>query len=379
MTKDCLTSSSLPTSASTRAAMPEAGGAGGGGGSAVTKPPCTDRGVKNNSQPENAQVIIFDSQEITQRAFQKVQSNRSKVDFGVHWLSITLQTLDLDAVAAWVLSPLGVKGDYASFEEIKGGYRVWKRSAIGFAGVRINSENVSTEGAGWCQVMFTGEYLEGLDLLQLAGLLLRAPAKVARGTRIDLAFDTRGFKPAEVLKEFQAGKVRTYTRRDSWSERRDGSPEKGKGGHTIYIGRRSSERMLRVYVRVDDDGQEYTRVELEVKADRADAVMRQLTFTDSELWAELCMGHLRDFIEFETAWWAAFCDNAQRAQTKVVDVAAKSLEAMKEWLRRCVAPSLFAYIKAMGGDIEAVTGLALSGRWRLSKRHRVMLAAAGVT
>lgn len=117
---------------------------------------------------------------------------------------------------------------------------------------------------------------EGLDL---ADVLRYATEDVAgRVTRLDFALDvhTPGADPMDLKRAWDAGQVRTPAR--TCGDVGMTAPGGIDLGRTVYLGSRSSERVLRVYDKARLEGVEgvWVRIELECKGDYAHALARSM-------------------------------------------------------------------------------------------------------
>lgn len=117
---------------------------------------------------------------------------------------------------------------------------------------------------------------EGVDL---AGVLKHVLEGVSgRFTRLDFALDvyTPGADPMDVKRAWDAGQVRTAAR--TCGDVGMTGPGGVDLGRTVYLGSRTSERVLRVYDKARLEGVEgvWVRVELECKGDYAHALARSM-------------------------------------------------------------------------------------------------------
>jgi len=117
---------------------------------------------------------------------------------------------------------------------------------------------------------------EGLDL---ADVLRHAVEGVTgRVTRLDFALDvyTPGADPMDLKRAWDAGQVRTPAR--TCGDVGMTGPGGVDLGRTVYLGSRTSERVLRVYDKARLEGFEgvWVRVELECKGDYAHALARSM-------------------------------------------------------------------------------------------------------
>lgn len=274
---------------------------------------------------------------------------------GVHWFAGTTRRPHLEvleAVSEVVAAPVvehsrGAKGGYRCSASVGGVLVAW--------GPDRDDVLVTVPGSV-CEVIGT------LGLVALSAGLDLDPT-----SRLDLAWDAHGFSPADVRREWEAGQVVTRAHRDSW--RWDENAE----GSTFYMGSRTSERFVRVY-----DRRGPTRVELELKEQRAVLLWRQLLEAAEDDWSASAMAELRAFVDFRDRstsdnprdaelldWWAEFTEGAQR-RAVVIPREGVTLDKLDHWLRRTVAPTLALVVDAFGPDL--IRDLLTTGRDKYSRR-----------
>jgi hypothetical protein len=282
------------------------------------------------------------------------------VEFECHWLSLTIWD-DASKVAAWVCKLLQLDGGLDRFRQLPHGGRGFREIFIGPGGVKLYVTPVT--GFGFVHVEIPGEVIKAVAPDWVRLIVDELTCKW-QATRLDLAFVSTIFDPGQVRDAVMAGAVRSLAKRSTFKE----ISLPFQGGHTVYLGSRQSERMLRVYL----DG-DVTRTELECKETRANAVFRDLLAVDGELWPVRALAHLRDFVDFKTDWWAAFCNGAERAYMKLSNWAAVSFTRTRAWLEKQVAPSL-ALLEDLIGFKEVIRLLEL-GREKFGERQLALRAA----
>lgn len=158
-------------------------------------------------------------------------------------------------------------------------------------------------------------------------------------TRLDFAFDRLPFTPQDVEEAISNGKVRSLAKRETM--RVNKSPFEMKdngelGTYTVYFGSPMSERMMRVY-----DKRGFTRLELVMKHKRADLVAKDiLAALDVSEWFPIAISHLRDYVDFKTAWWEEFTHGIGRAKAIVTTPRDITIERDAAWLERQIAVPL---------------------------------------
>ncbi len=199
-------------------------------------------------------------------------------------------------------------------------------------------------------------------------------------SRMDLAWDAHGFTPADCRAAARSGDV---VARVQFSQRKSSRwMEDGAGAATYYMGARTSSRMVRVY-----DRRGPTRVELEVKGERAVLLWRALLSTAEEGWSACGLAELRGFVDFRDRssgkrpdycpllpWWSEFVQGAER-KAICIPRERQTLGRAVEWLRGSVEPMLALAHDVFGPSL--IHGMLVSGRERNSRRpDRVALLEA---
>ena len=214
-------------------------------------------------------------------------------------------------------------------------------------------------------------------------------------TRIDCALDDRaGSVPLSTIKAaVTAGQCVTRANRlqcIASASIHTGTPM----GDTLYIGSPQSQTLLRIYdkrlelqTHEREDWQDYgIRWELELKKDRADRCGAVLACFEEPQWLEVIIGSfLRPYVDFrETSreeedefryraplldWWVVLTDGFRKARL-VVEKDSRTLEQVKRWVSRSLAPML-AVVCAAQPDGEAwLTQQMSAGVDRWTDRHR---------
>ena len=304
--------------------------------------------------------------------------------WSIDWLAVTAWDVEVDRVAQLTSEAfhfgkqVGVEGWTAL-----GGARFYGRRHE-YLGATLLSESHARGADENTHLVMTSEACAvGVDALLQLLTRLRMWAGRCSVARLDLAVDGVPFTPADAYEAAQAGHT------VSWAKRgRDGvvahawhSSNGADEGDTLNIGRRSSERFLRIY-----DRRGPTRIELETKGRYADAVLAELLTRrgdDAEL-ARFVVGCLREFCDFGVQdgrhgsrdvallpWWQAFVGSADRIGKLVVDRRqGLSVDRSLLWIDRSVVPSLAMVVSCYGGAGERLLSAWIeSGRDRLGPRH----------
>jgi DNA relaxase NicK len=291
------------------------------------------------------------------------------VEFSIDWLTLTVFC---SVSAAISIYDKVLKQFLGNLQIDKFGFAGYKQSLLGLNGFRIfhdlrtKEERVTFVIPGQaCQAIYSYQFIDLMAVIEDMGYRYNV-------TRLDLAFDHELFTPLDVWQAaHEEGIIRTDAKRSSfvitsspWAEDDRGD----LGTNTVYIGSRSSERMLRVY-----DKRGYTRVELELKGKRAKAVSTHLFHADPDSWYSLAMGHLMDFVTVNCAWWESFTGACKRAYMKITAAAEYSVEKLVAWVDRQVGGALHVIREVLGeGEL-----LMLARKAQLTPRYKVMISSYG--
>ena len=309
----------------------------------------------------------------------------------IDWLSFTLPDSSLGEVAAAL-----------------GGN--WRPSGNGFSGypqswIRDGVPSGGRLGTGASRkprevhVSLPAGIVSAWSSQQVRTVLSWIHDRQGKATRIDVALDDRQAcvplaQINEALDDGQ-GVMRAKTfQRIKGIKNRTGAEE----GETLYIGRRKSETMLRIYnkrLAMQSNGQEGwqhygIRWELELKQDRAQACAVALRGLEEKKWLCFLVGVLRSCIEFKTTtrgqsksersrapllpWWEQLTEGFERSQLTV--------EQSKEWgvedLKRSIRPYMvtIATLTEVPGGREWLDAETEAGRLRYKPRHKRIISQA---
>ncbi len=224
-------------------------------------------------------------------------------------------------------------------------------------------------------------------------------------TRLDVAFDdTSGLLDLEAIhKKILAGEIVTRWRKVSRISGGNVGSSK-QTGDTINIGARQSEAFLRIYnkkLERETKGQDisgienWVRVELELKADKANEFSRLLADTaeGGQLGspAELCVNLLLGMIDFKdpdvfdtnkSRWatsdfWAKFVGGASK-MTLSITPHEKTIDDSKEWIDKAVGPTLAMIMLSVLDDngksgYDFIMDCVQRGEKRMSKQQQMRL------
>ncbi len=246
------------------------------------------------------------------------------------------------------------------------------------------------------------------------GYLLYLLTLGARIVRLDVALDDfTGVATVErVIAALEAHEYSSVWR--NWHPMGGGMKNGRRTGKTVYIGSPESDFYLCVYDKaaeqaskgklglIDCGGREntstgdsaassevWTRFELRAKDGRATDLAWRIARAGAEDVGQVVAGILRGHLEFKVPevgdsnrrrwkcaeWWEAVLHGAAKARL-VARVVKRTLEDIKRWLERQVAPSLALVLMEQGGALDWVHELVRNGRSRWRPRHLAMLGVS---
>jgi len=193
-----------------------------------------------------------------------------------------------------------------------------------------------------------------------------------------------------------AGELVTRARKHQWQE--GGENVNGeRRGFTLYVGARSSSWLLRIYDKaaeqaargVGDVGSHWVRCELQANDDYADALAREVLSQGLGAVVEQLNAKVRFTVASATEgnrwrwdvapWWAELLGSIERGRKLTCGEAQEAtIEALREYVRRCAGPAIAAVLAADGGDLSWLFEVASEGERRWRPRHLAALATAGV-
>jgi DNA relaxase NicK len=295
----------------------------------------------------------------------------TEINFGIHWLSFTIHA---PREFAFLIYDILFKSTFGDLEELGHGGRGFKEIYHSLLEFKIYLSPVNDaveeyfhfEIPGQACELLSWKYFQGLESLLTSNYHDRY-----NYTRLDLAFDNCPFTPPLVEAAIRESKVRSLAKRESLElhsspfEKKENGEE---GTNTVNFGSRSSERMIRVY-----DRRGFTRLELELKDKRADLVAKQLfQAEDISNWYEIMIGHLRDFVDFDTSWWKEFIGSAGRAWASVSKPKDIEIEKILNWLDHQVMPALSVVVDTQPEEVIKI--LLDRGRERRGSKYNLLLA-----
>jgi DNA relaxase NicK len=226
----------------------------------------------------------------------------------------------------------------------------------------------TTAGKGCVTVMLPGKAMASFTPKAFQEQLRRWKDKGARPTarRLDLTRDGLGATVDQVEVAFRGSPDLIRCR----ATRKQFGLISSEDGLSFTVGDRSSNRFMRVY-----DLHGPVRVELECKGDYAEFVGDRLIETPWEEWGDLIVGVIAEFIDFGTTWWDDFVGAVARVRMAVQPAVEQTLDRMREWIERQVAPTLATLVAAGGGDLSELVGFVGAGRRRMRPEQWALVPA----
>lgn len=290
--------------------------------------------------------------------------------FSLDWLSLTVW-LPLEELKPFLAQFI----DLDTLEDSGHGGIGFSQLFWGKHGFQLyaNPTNVKEGDKTYCSLRLPGEALRAVgleNLVQFYTSLCECGIRT-NCTRFDVAFDTQRFMVQDVIDARASGELEC--RAAVFREIRELQGDE-LTGHTVYFGARSSEAMLRIYYKTDGHSfgnDPFTRVELELKGERASFHFMELMANAMTDWCVVAGAWLTAFIQVGREWWMAFVAGF-RAFWLRLSRPPETLERMGKWLRKQVAPTLACYLAATtGGDVaemfESFRDFGREGMKRLDK------------
>lgn len=228
--------------------------------------------------------------------------------------------------------------------------------------------------------------------------LIREICTCGHITRLDFAVDDIGgkyFTVSEVAQVLSDGRYTSKFR--NYKEIKEFKDAKTCVGHTLYLGSRTSDIMLRIYDKQLEQSKKllsagespimypWIRWELEFKREHAQTVAAMLA-SGAKL-SQITIGILSNYFRIINldnqnksrctvdTKWSKFVDEVSRLSLYLAPPA-KTLDKVKGWLMRQVASSLATVVMAMEGDAAFIYKLLDSGRSRLKAYHLDLIEQA---
>lgn len=271
------------------------------------------------------------------------------ISFQIHWLTVSfrgdLETLKRDTSV--------MLGTYEDTDRGGLGYKFSRRFLQGAVWYE-------DPDYGHATLVMSGSSCELVPQGTLVVLMRMAVECGGHVTRLDLAFDHMPFTPREFWVAFKSGEgVTCRAVRDKCHF----DETIGAKDETAYIGKRASERMLRVY-----DRRGYTRCELEVKGDQA-RMLCSLILASEDV-KQTARSFLHGFLDMADSLWRYFRD-APLVEAPMKLLKQVSRERLMSWLTHQVAAALSALLTCDELDHDVLGEILAAGTTKRSYRRYV--------
>ena len=229
---------------------------------------------------------------------------------------------------------------------------------------------------------------DAIDMdIQVMSELLSRVDRLGHVTRLDLAIDNVNdlfFTLDElvgILKD-----QRFVSKFRSWRDLAEYTTGGEVRGHTLYLGSRTSDIMLRVYDKQVEQGVDFSwvRWELELKDERASQALA-LMLSGASI-GSICLGILKNYFRIivlddvnksrctTDIKYARFLSGVESLRL-YIPKADKTLDDKREWIVRQVMPTMTALIMANDGDISFLTNEIDVHAGRMSRKLQQMVTA----
>ena len=304
-----------------------------------------------------------------------------EVDFRIHWMTITIWGTEGFALNFWeewfqpFLGPL---------QERKVGGRGFRKRYEGLLASKIyvqpsNIDSTNVENH-YFSIELPGSACDAIPDkdFQIFMLVLERYEKY-RVTRLDLAWDHLPVEPEDLLNAVNEDRVRTKTSKESLVLTFSPYKKKDNGEistSTVTFGSRQSERRIQLY-----NKRGYTRLELEAKGGRADAIAKDVLVDQPEDWYPKAAGHLKDFIDIFSdqekqilaSWWAKLLKGQKRANKKVSNAREVEMSRILSWFDKQVSQSLSVVADVLGED--SIQAFIVDGRRKRGPKYQGLIDA----
>lgn len=229
---------------------------------------------------------------------------------------------------------------------------------------------------------------DAIDMdVQIMSELLTRVDRLGHVTRLDLAIDNVNdifFSLDDLVDILKAQQFVSKFR--SWRDLSEYTTSGDVKGHTLYLGSRTSDIMLRVYDKQAEQGVGFpwVRWELELKDQRASQALA-LMLSGASI-GSICLGILKNYFRIiilddvnksrcsTDIEYARFLSGVESLRL-YVPKSDKTLDDKREWIVRQVMPTMTALIMANDGDISFLTNEIDVHAGRMSRKLQQMVTA----
>lgn len=267
----------------------------------------------------------------------------------IHWMAISF-FVGFEEFEKLIYKPF-FEVFYGPLVDVKHGGRGYRELYNAIAGVQVYACPIGEAAQDNVHLVIPGNACEAIAPVKLNNLADKLYVEGIRWhfTRIDLAVDRCPFSVEQFKEAVLTDRLISLAKRHTFKEVNNPFEYQENGGplgcHTVYLGSRTAERMVRVY---DQHG--FTRLELECHGDRAKLVGLDLAEARYQDWLKKFMAHIRQYIELDTDWWREFCQGTTRGDMKISSVRALVVAKVDKWLKKQVAAAVYV-LHELSGEI----------------------------
>lgn len=305
----------------------------------------------------------------------------SRLQVIIDWLQFTIKSLEVEDV---IIDVLYMNLD--DFVEVERGNLGYKKQKIS-GNIRILYEGTESMGI---HVIISGkgcrEYEERNNILELIDRVNEFQGKISR---IDIAVDDKTGKVIQfekILRDVRAGNIVSRWRSSIEIIKRD--IQKGeRTGQTVMLGSRKSDICMRIYDKALEQREKtgkWARMEIEFKGKKAKAMQDILLFNECEI-GKIISKIINNYVRFvkkskdknksrwktKKYWKEIVKETGKLSLTRKPEK--RTIEDVRNWIRKQVSPSLAVLLLDSGGDIEGILNIIREGKTRLKTKHLNML------
>lgn len=201
----------------------------------------------------------------------------------------------------------------------------------------------------------------------------------AKFTRIDIAIDSETVHMDQIVASNLAGQVVSRSRPENWDYRLN-----GKGGQTLYLGSRNSDRFVRFYDKAKEQDlqgdQVWTRCEVEFKRDAAEILAAHIA--KGGCLREVVLATVDFRIDDDSNksrrtrcdWWQDWVLVLDSSVSFAVKKVEKTIADAYNWLQKQVAPTM-AFVSMALGNCYWLNDMAEQATGRISPFKAAIIQA----
>lgn len=222
------------------------------------------------------------------------------------------------------------------------GFMMWNRERLDM-GLHITLSAQAL--ALWCAM--------GPSDRSIYELLIEVRNCKGKFTRIDVAFDTPDVHIDQVREAIEVGELVTKARDVALYQKLRGSP-----GTSIYIGSKSSDRLVRIYDKASERGVPgvWTRFETQYRKKYADKVVDYILLSDVSMESLVVssfdfreVGNVRTNTRSRSGWWSAILGEFEKVEFTIKRVI-QTVQQRADWVRSQVSRTLATCFLTLGKE-----------------------------